>query len=94
VLPLDNLLIVRAEERNENGETVFLQYHLTECKTENCTEYGVKVIMEKNKEKESAEVLGLSSIRETTLDFISKISKGRVTPTTLFEIADDYLATI
>lgn len=91
---MDNLLIASAEERNENEESIFLQYHLTQCQTENCKEYGVKVIMERNKEKESAEILGLSSIKETTLDFISKIAKGSVTPTTLFEIADDYLATI
>jgi hypothetical protein len=79
VLPLDNLLIASAEEKNENEKTIYLQYHLTECKTGHYTEYGVKVIMEQNTEKECAEIVGLSPVKETTLDFISKIAEGGYT---------------
>lgn len=81
--------------KTEEGDEFKVHYYLLQEETENGIEYGVLVTMEEEKRDEiSQEVRCLTPVKEKAIAFIKEISEGVVTPTTLYEIVDEFLAVI
>jgi len=81
--------------KTQQGNDFKVHYYLIDEQTENGKEYGVLVTMEQEERDDiSQQVRCLTSVKEKAIDFIKKISNGVVTPTTLYEIVDDFLAVI
>lgn len=81
--------------KTEEGEDLKVHYYLLYEETENGTEYGILVTMEEGKKGQvSGEVRCLTTIKEKAIAFIKQISNGIVTPTTLHEIIEEFLAVV
>lgn len=54
--------------------------------------YGVVVMLETQDEKQTARIKSLTCCEEKAFGFLQLISRNTVTPISLYEIAEDYLA--
>lgn len=54
--------------------------------------YGVVVMLEAQDEKQTARIKSLTCCEEKAFGFLQLISRNTVTPISLYEIAEDYLA--
>ncbi len=69
---------------------VSLRYDLTAAEREGVLEYGAAVTNESSGEQ--AAVQGLTPDRDSAVAFFRRISGGTVTPVTLMDVAEDFVA--
>ena len=90
---------VQKEVMSEDGDKIYLCYFIKESENKDGTKsYGVGIDMyiqlpHQRTEKESKCATGIFKTKGEAQLFINMLSEGSVTPTTLFDIVEDNVAT-
>lgn len=83
----------RVRVKDEDEEKEFeLFYYLIERENNEVIEYGVEVKLNKNNIITNAEINSFTTVKEYADRFLDFLANGLVTPVSLYEITDDYLA--
>lgn len=85
-------LVLQQTIETEEGKSYILEYYLLSDVSELPERYGVSVIKTGEGCRECQSICELSSVKSQALRFLHMIGDGKVTPVSLFDVADNFLA--
>ena len=85
-------LVLQQTIETEEGKRYLLEYYLLSDVAEVPERYGVSIIKTGEGCYESQSIRELSPIKSQALRFLYMLGEGKVTPVSLFDVADNFLS--